>query len=144
MPIFVFRCINCKSPVEKIVLAKVKASTVPTQIVQPCQKCAALTRHLRAVTAPSYVGTTPPGTSQAVTRMSQIRPPKDKDWKTRVLRGLNPAGRPLTNLRELNRQDWEEQVETAFPNLQEKQQEVVGRAKTGELTNLITAATSEK
>jgi transketolase len=144
MPIFVFSCVNCKSKVEKIVLAKVKVSTVPAQIVERCKKCNALTRHLRAITAPAYIGVTPPGTSKKATQMSQLRTPKDKDWKERVKKGLNPAGQSLTNLKELNQREWEEQVDTAFPDLKEKQKEVAGRVKTGELTNLIAEATGNR
>lgn len=65
--------------------------------------------------------------------MSQMRPAKDPAWKDRVKAGLNPDGKPLTNLRQLNNAEWEEQVQTAFPDLAEKQREVVGRAKAGEL-----------
>ena len=141
MPIFVFRCVNCKTPIEKIVLAKVKVSTVPVQVIERCKKCNAITRHARAITAPAYVGTTPPGTSKKSTQMSQLRKPKDPNWKERVKRGLNPEGKPLLNLKELNRHEWEEQVQTAFPDLREKQKEVAGRAEAGELTNIVSAAT---
>jgi hypothetical protein len=143
MPIFEFSCVNCRSKIEKIVMAKVKASTVPTQIVQECKKCKAITRHARAVSAPAYVGVTPPGTSQRSTQMSQLRKPKDPNWKQRVKLGLAPDGKRLTNLKELNQHEWEEQVQTAIPNLREKQEEVAGRAKSGELTNLVETATSD-
>jgi hypothetical protein len=135
--------VNCKSTIEKIVLAKVKLSTVPVQIIEKCKKCNAITRHMRQVSAPAYVGTTPPGTSKKATQMSQLRKPKDPQWKQRVKAGLNPAGKPLLNLKELNRAEWEEQVQTAFPDLEEKQKEVAGRARTGELTNLVATATAD-
>ena len=70
--------------------------------------------------------------------MGQMRKAKDPKWKERVKAGLNPDGRPLTNLRELNRNEWEEQVQTAFPDLEEKQKEVVGRVRAGEYSNVLT------
>lgn len=139
MPIFEFVCLNCKTKKEKITQAKVKPETVPQQIVEKCSKCAALTRHVRIVSKPAYVGVTPPGTAKRVTAMSQMRKPKDPAWKERVKAGLNPDGKPLTNLRDLNSREWEAQVQTAFPDLAEKQKEVVERAKAGELGTRATS-----
>lgn len=133
MPIFEFGCINCKTKKEKITLAKVKPETVPTQIIEHCKKCNAVTRHARVVSKPAYVGLTPPGTSKRVTTMAQMRKPKDPEWKKRVKQGLNPDGKKLTNMKKLNEAEWEEQVQTAFPDLAEQQKEVIGRAKAGEL-----------
>lgn len=132
---------NCKTVVEKITLAKVKTTTVPTAIVETCKgKCSgAKTRHLRIVSAPAYVGSTPPATSKRATRMSEMRKAQDPAWKTRVKQGLNPEGRKLTNLRRNNRRDWEKTVETAYPDLREKQKEVVGRAKAGEFKTMYDA-----
>lgn len=135
MPIFEYACINCKHKIEKITLAKVKPETVPQQVAQSCVgKCGgAITRHTRVVSKPAYVGLTPPGTAKKVATMAQMRKPKDPAWKQRVKQGLNPDGRPLTNMKQLNAQEWEEQVQTAFPDLAEQQREVVGRARAGEL-----------
>jgi hypothetical protein len=142
MPIFVYRCVNCKTNVEKITLKPVKDTTLPPQIIEPCtsKKCAgATTRHRRVVTAPSYVGLTPPATSKRVTRMSQVRPARDVNWKNRIKQGLNPDGKRLSNLRKQNRQEWESTVKEAFPDLKEKQQEVVGRARKGEFGTIYDA-----
>lgn len=102
------------------------------QIVERCAKCGAITRHARVVSKPAYVGISPPGTSKKVTSMSQLRKPKDPDWKNRIKKGLNPDGKPLTNMRALNNYEWEEQVQTAYPDLEEKQKEVAGRLKSGD------------
>jgi hypothetical protein len=146
MPIYVYACTNCRNKVEKITLRVVKDSTLPTEIKQRCTaKCAgAITRHTRCITAPAYVGLNPPATSQKVTRMSEMRKPKDTGWKQRVMQGLNPEGKKLTNLRKENRKEWETTVETAFPDLKEKQKEVVGRAKTGEFKTFFDATRSTK
>lgn len=142
MPIFEYRCVNCKSKVEKITLKPVKENTVPPHIVEKClsTKCAgAVTRKMRMVSAPAYVGLTPPASSQKATRMRELRPPKDKNWKARVKKGLSPDGKRLTNLKKESRKEWEGTVSDAFPDLKEKQKEVVGRAKHGEFKTLFEA-----
>jgi hypothetical protein len=145
MPIYEYSCVNCRNKVEKITQRLVKETTVPQQIIQKCvgRKCAgAVTRHIRQVSAPAYVGLTPPATSQKATRMSQMREAKDKNWKQRVKKGLNPEGKKLTNRKKENRKEWEATVETAFPDLKEKQREVVGRVKAGEF-KVLTDATKK-
>lgn len=146
MPLYEFRCVNCKHVVEKFVQRRVKDSTVPREIIEPCGgKCAkAKTRHMRIVSAPAYVGSTPPATSKRVTRMSEIRKTKDPAWKTRVKAGLNPDGKKLTNLKKTNRKEWEETVQTAYPDLRDKQEEVVGRARHGEFKTLFDATAQAK
>jgi hypothetical protein len=141
MPIFEFKCVACKNVVEKVTLAKVKIETVPQTIIETCKgKCAgAKTRHQKIVSAPAYVGITPPATSKRATRMSEMRKAKDPAWKQRVKQGLNPEGKRLTNLKKNNRQDWENTVNTAYPDLREKQKEVVGRAKAGEFKTMYDA-----
>lgn len=76
--------------------------------------------------------------------MAQMRKPQDKTWKERVKKGLNPDGKKLTNLRRENRREWEETVQTAYPDLSEKQKEVVGRAKAGEFKGVVDAINSPK
>jgi hypothetical protein len=144
MPLYEYSCVNCKKKVEKLVLAKVKESTVPQQILQRCAgKCSAVTRHVRLISAPAYVGMTPPGTSKKATLMRELRKPKDENWKKRVKLGLAPDGKPLTNLKSVNREEWEEQIQTAIPDLKEKQMEIAGRAEKGELTSVLEGATRE-
>jgi len=146
VPIFEYQCANCRNKIEKITLKPVRDATVPQEITHKCGgKCAgAITRHRRLISAPAYVGLTPPATSKKVTTMAQMRPAKDKSWKARVKKGLNPDGKKLTNLRKENRQEWESTVETAYPDLQEKQKEVVGRAKAGEFKDVYAAINSPK
>ena len=139
MPIFEYGCTNCRTKVEKIVLRKVISETVPKEILERCKKCGAITRHARVVSKPAYVGLTPPGTSKKSTRMSQMRKTKDPAWKSRVKQGLNPDGKRLTNLKDVNRAEWKEQMDTAFPDLEEKQKEVVSRAEAGEYTSVVSA-----
>lgn len=141
MPIHEYACINCRHKVEKITLKPVKENTLPQEIKEKCTaKCSgAITRHIRVVSAPAYVGLTPPATSKRATRMSQMRQAKDKNWKQRVRKGLNPEGKRLTNLRKENRQEWQATVDQAYPDLQEKQKEVVGRAKAGEFKTFYDA-----
>lgn len=146
MPIFEYRCKNCKHVVEKITLKPVKDSKLPQEIIEPCQgKCAlAKTRHVRLVSVPAYVGGTPPATSKRVTQMREMRKTQDHAWKQRVKSGLNPDGKKLTNLRKRNRKDWESTVEKAYPDLKEKQKEVVGRAKHGEFKTIYDAVAKGK
>jgi hypothetical protein len=141
MPIYEYVCANCRNKVEKITLKIVKDSTVPQEIKQKCTaKCAGMiTRHRRCITAPAYVGLTPPATSKRVTTMAQMKKPTDPDWKKRVKKGINADGKKLPNLRKENRQQWNATVDSAFPDLVEKQKEVVGRAKAGEFKTFFDA-----
>lgn len=135
MPIYEYRCVNCKNVIEKITLKIVKEATLPTEIKEKCtKKCSgAITRHIRIVSAPAYVGLTPPATSKNTTRMSQMRQPKDPNWKARVKKGLNPEGKKLRNRKREAREEWRTTVNESFPDLAEKRQEVAGRARTGEI-----------
>jgi hypothetical protein len=90
------------------------------------------------------MGLKPPGTSARVTKMSEIRKTKDPSWKQRVKAGLNPDGKKLTNLKKQNRQEWESTVKEAYPDLKEKQKEVVGRVKHGEFKTLFDATSKAK
>lgn len=145
MPIYEYRCVNCKNVVEKITLRIVKEATLPTEIREKCtKKCSgAITRHVRIVSLPAYVGLTPPATSEKATRMREMRPAKDKNWKARVKKGLNPEGKKLTNLRKEQREIWKETVDTSYPDLDEKRKEVAGRARTGEIKTWTDAIRGE-
>lgn len=138
MPIFEYACVNCKNRIEKITLKAVKDDTVPKTIIEKCKgKCSgARTRHNRMVSAPAYVGTTPPGTSKRVTRMSEMRPAQDPAWKQRVKKGLNPEGKRLTNRKRENREEWQQTVDSAFPDHKEKKKEVRRAAQLGEITTI--------
>lgn len=138
MPIYVYSCANCRAQKEKITLKIVKDSTVPSEIVEPCVgKCKGIiTRHLRVITAPSYVGLTPPASSKRATRMSEMRKPRDVNWKARVKKGLNPNGKKLTNLRKEQRDFVTQTVAQSYPDLAEQKKEVRGRVIAGDYKTL--------
>jgi predicted nucleic acid-binding Zn ribbon protein len=138
VPIFEYSCSNCRNKIEKITLKPVRDTTVPQTIIEPCKgKCAgAKTRHIRQVSAPAYVGLTPPATSKRATRMAEMRQAKDPQWKQRVKKGLNPEGKRLTNLRKEHREEWKQMADSAFPDHKEKKKEVKKAAAMGEFKTI--------
>lgn len=87
MPIYEYACDDCGTIVEKV--TNVAGVTAPQIIGNNCLSCGKLTAHTRRISAPARVGTPPP------VKMSTEN--KDKSWKKRVLAGVNPDGKPLTN-----------------------------------------------
>jgi hypothetical protein len=64
--------------------------------------------------------------------MSQMKKPKDPNWKKRVIAGLNPDGKKLTDLHQQHRSDWGETIQSAIPHHVEQKQELRDRTNKGE------------
>ena len=88
MPIYEYRCVGCQTVVEKVTNAV--GVRAPEAIANFCAKEQQMTKHERIISAPALSG------SRSASPMSDKRP-ADAHWKTRVLEGRAPDGRPLTN-----------------------------------------------
>lgn len=67
-----------------------------------------MTRHERAISLPAVVSHAP-GDNPTFS-MKDLRPAKDKNWKNRILQGLNPDGKPLTDRKAESAKAWEQVI----------------------------------
>jgi transketolase len=103
--------------------------------VEPCKRCGGITRHRKVVSKPAFVGQKQK--FGAAKSMSDMKKPRDKNWKERVKKGLNPEGQPLTNLRRQHREEWKGMQEQQIPHYQEQKKELQDRVKKGEKLSIF-------
>lgn len=133
MPIYEYACKNCRTKVEKILTV----SAATPELILDCKPCRGLTRYLKQVSVPAVVAHKPGNVPNL--KMRDVKKPRDKDWKKRVIEGRRADGSRMITARELkqdNNAQWSEAAARIVPDYAEKKQEIKERSNRGEFKGI--------